>query len=321
MIASLPQTLAGAIDAELAPHAAKDLRAAAQALSEAYRNKSGIPRTLSPIERAAYLAVRFPSTFAVAAAVWLEFSRSVPNRAITSVLDIGAGPGTASLATQDQLPAGTRYTLIERDSGWRQTAERLARASKLDVQFQPGTFGTKTATHDVVVACYALGELPASEQPAAIDSLWQATASALIVIEPGTPKGFELVRSVREHTLERDAHAAAPCTHNLTCPMSANDWCHQPVRVARAAAHRAAKDAPLAYEDEKFSFVILTRKPPVHTASARIVRKPIRKPGHVHLDLCENGALQRTSIGKSAGPAYRAARDADWGQTWPPAED
>lgn len=321
MIASLPEALAGVIEHEISESSASQLRAAAQALSQAYRSRSGIPRTLSPQERAAYLAVRFPSTFAVANAVWREFAQIAATAQIESVIDLGAGPGTASLAAREHLPQSASFTLLERDAGWRTTAERLARALRANTSFRNAALTTNIPTHDAVIACYALGELPAEERNALTGKLWAVARKALIVIEPGTPAGFTVVRQIREQALALGAFAAAPCTHDLACPMSTNDWCHQPVRVARAAKHRSAKQAPLPYEDEKYSYVILTREPPPRHASGRIVRKPIKNPGHVHLDVCTEGELKRISIGKSAGPNYRAARDAAWGETWPSVDD
>ena len=54
----------------------------------------------------------------------------------------------------------------------------------------------------------------------------------LIVIEPGSPKGFRFIHDVREwflNTYERqEASIVAPCPHHLDCPMGgpARKWCH-----------------------------------------------------------------------------------------------
>ncbi|MDZ4870476.1 MAG: small ribosomal subunit Rsm22 family protein [Alphaproteobacteria bacterium] len=323
MIATLPEPLSRAIEAEIASIPASVLRAAATALSGAYRGKTVLGSALSPADRAAYLAVRFPSTFAVAKAVWNELANVIPMNGIRSVLDIGAGPGTAALAAQDIVDPGTRYTYLERDRGWLAPAQRLATAIGVapEIKHAALTRDTKLDPHDIVVACYALNELPPPERAAVVDTLWRAAKTALIIIEPGTPKGFDVVRSAREALLAQAAHAAAPCTHDAVCPMSVADWCHRPERVARSATHRGAKQAQLGFEDEKFSFVILTREPPRRFSTGRIVRKPMRNAGHVHLDLCTAEGLRRVTVARSDGPSYRDARDAAWGDVWPPYED
>jgi ribosomal protein RSM22 (predicted rRNA methylase) len=318
MIATLPAALSRAIEAEISSLPQAAVRAAAEDLSRAYRGKTAIRQALSPADRAAYLAVRFPSTFAAANEVWRELARVYPATDIRTVLDFGAGPGTASLATTAVLESGTRYTLLERDRGWSETAGRLARTLGLDAEFRHGAIGS-TDRHDAVVACYALGELAPADRGGAVDALWNSAAMALVVIEPGTPRGFEAVHDARKQILALGGHAAAPCGHDAACPMSASDWCHRPVRVARSALHRGAKQASLAFEDEKFSYVVLTREP-VAARPARIVRKPIRAKGHVHLDVCTPAGLSRVTVARSDGGAYRAARDASWGGVWPPGE-
>jgi ribosomal protein RSM22 (predicted rRNA methylase) len=175
--------------------------------------------------------------------------------------------------------------------------------------------------HDGVIACYALGELPQQERTAAIAALWSLAKKVFVVIEPGTPDGFENILRVRQHILASGGHAAAPCTHDAACPMNRADWCHRPVRVARSATHRAAKGAELSYEDEKFAYIVATRSAPLRRAPARIVRKPIRNAGHLHLDGCEADGIKRRTISRSDGKLYRTARDASWGDLWPPQDD
>jgi len=318
MIATLPATLSRAIEAEISSFPAHEIRRSAEALSRAYRGQAGIRERLAPVDRAAYLAVRFPSTFAAAGEVWREATRVIPPARIRSVLDVGAGPGTASLAAREILPSGTRYTLLERDAGWRDTAQRLAQTVGNEAAFRHGSIGA-VERQDVVIACYALGELGNAERAAALATLWAAAATALIVIEAGTPRGFETIVEARGHALKAGGHAAAPCAHDARCPMSADDWCHRPIRVARSAAHRSAKDAALAYEDEKFSYVVLTRDP-IANGPARIVRKPMHGTGHVHLDVCTPAGLDRVTVARSDRTLYRAARDASWGGVWPPRE-
>jgi ribosomal protein RSM22 (predicted rRNA methylase) len=319
MIAALPETLLNAVEAELQAHDLTAIRTAADALSLAYRGQRNIARTLSPVERAAYLAVRFPSTFAAVGVVCDQLARIIDPASIRSVLDVGAGPGTASLAAARVLPHA-KFHLFERDPGWRQTAERLCHAAGLDAGFRTAAIPTELAPQDAVIAAYALNELPQPEWAKAFAALWAAARHALILVEPGTPKGFAVIEAARAQALLAGAHAAAPCCHNDHCPMSTADWCHQPVRVARSSIHRAAKHGALPFEDEKFSYVILTRDPPRRDAPARIVRKPIRNAGHVHLDLCTAGTIQRVTIARSDKSLYRDARDADWGDAWPPGD-
>jgi ribosomal protein RSM22 (predicted rRNA methylase) len=50
-----------------------------------------------------------------------------------------------------------------------------------------------------------------------------------------------------------------------------------------------------------------------------VVRRPQIRKGQVLLDLCEpDEQLRRRTVTRRHGDLYRAARDADWGDAWPP---
>lgn len=284
----------------------------------AYRRESSVlPEALSDAERVAYLAVRLPATYAAISKTLMEVSRIEGPPAFRTLLDVGAGPGTASIAARHVYPSLTKFRQLERDPGWSDVAARLSTATGVVAAQEAGDFSTATiVTHDVVIAAYAINEAPKARLEATIQRLWQAAGSILLIVEPGTPDGFSLVRRAREICLENGGFAAAPCTHDATCPMSREDWCHSAVRVERSALHRKLKDAQLAFEDEKFAYVVMSRRPVPRHAGGRIVRRPIRSGGHVHLDLCDASGLHRATIARSNRAAYKAARAAEWGDAW-----
>ena len=129
----------------------------------------------------------------------------------------------------------------------------------------------------------------------------------------------------RDRLLAAGFRVAAPCPHSAACPIvPGEDWCHFAARVSRSSLHRQVKGGSLAYEDEKFSYVAAVRPPaadsPVVPAPARVVRRPQIRKGQVLLDLCEaDERLRRTTVTKRHGDLYKAARDAEWGDAWPPA--
>jgi len=309
-----PAPLAAAIALETADHPRAALRAAAETLSNSYRTGLAIPVTLTPVARAAYLAVRFPSTYAVAARVWSQVRARLGDRPVRTILDSGAGPGTASLAFA-ATTAGLRATLLERDAGWRPTALRLAGAAGLQADFVAGDAGGPgvAGRHDAVVASYVLNELAPERRISVVDALWRATGDVLVLIEPGTQAGFASIRAARDSLLSLGGHAIAPCTHGLACPVQEGDWCHFDVQVERTGLHRALKSGSLSHESAKFSYVALARTPPPVMSAGRIVRRPIRASGHAHFDLCREGRIERVTVSRRQRDQWRAARDAVWG--------
>lgn len=281
------------------------LARAAAALSEAYRAGRAAP--MGGAERlAAYLVTRMPATYAAAYAVLGEVRRLLGERAVTSVLDIGAGTGAASLAARHWFPEA-RLTLIERDAAMTPAArDWLPEAS-----FVSGDVRSMGALppHDLVMAAYSLGELGAAPGT----RMWRAAQVALVAIEPGTPRNFALIRDLRDQMLVAGAHMLAPCPGAMACPMAGDDWCHFAARVERSSLHRRVKGGALGYEDEKYSYVALAREA-VELPEARIIRHPQHKPGLVVLNLCTAQGLRQRPVAKRDRERFRTARQAAWGE-------
>src|SRR5271165_1849980 len=191
------------------------LQRAAAALSDAYR-EGRAPR-LSAVDRtAAYLATRMPATYAAAHSVLREVAPRI--EAIGSVLDAGAGTGAASLAASAHFPEA-RITLVERDSAFAGAARQWLPDATL---IASDIVHIDIPTHDLIIAAYSLGEFGARLAA----RLWQAARVALVLVEPGTPRGFALIRQVRSDLLAAGARMIAPCPAETPCPIADPDWCH-----------------------------------------------------------------------------------------------
>ncbi|MDU1665711.1 MAG: small ribosomal subunit Rsm22 family protein, partial [Bradyrhizobium sp.] len=109
-------------------------------------------------------------------------------------------------------------------------------------------------------------------------------------------------------------HVAAPCPHAAACPLIAPDWCHFVQRLARSRAHRELKGADVPFEDEKFSFIALTRQPASQRPGARVLAQPLVTKVGATAKLCRaDGTAAVVSIPRRDKPAFAAARRWDWG--------
>jgi len=298
-------------------------RATAQ-LSEHYKAADfSTPAVASEVHRAAYLAVRLPATYAAISRVFAEIKLRVPEAEIASLLDLGAGPGTALFAASEVFPQLQQATLVESDAGWLAQGKRLAERSKSPVvqkaQWikQDLRSGLSCEKHDLVVISYTLGELPQAAAEAVLNKAWRCAGKFLVLIEPGTRRGFAAINAARSALLANAAAILAPCPHHFTCPMAAvGDWCHFSQRVERTSQHRQLKGGALGYEDEKFSYLVAAKNNSPSTG-ARIVRHPGKHSGHVKLALCTaKGQIENRTITRSSKDAYKRARKAEWGDAW-----
>jgi ribosomal protein RSM22 (predicted rRNA methylase) len=317
----LPKYLASALEIEVISRSPRELARAAADLSTRYRDNSSrseraLLRTSADVD--AYAAYRLPATFAAIHAALLAVRERRRGWQPTTLLDVGSGPGTAAWAAVELWPDFDRVTLLDRDDRMIDLGKRLARHApsfamqsatwlRTDVSRQ-----WEGATHELVIAAYVLGELPAARRSDLAERLWSVAADTLVIVEPGTPTGFELVRQARDQLREAGALTLAPCPHNDACPMGADDWCHFAQRVTRTPLHRRIKAGALPFEDEKFSYAALSH----HEGSpiaGRVLRHPQIRRGHIQLEVCTPEGLERRVVTRRDPGAFRQARKTRWG--------
>jgi ribosomal protein RSM22 (predicted rRNA methylase) len=321
----LPEGLLAAIEREVQDVERKRLARAAAELTRCYRSADfSAPPIRTHEGRAAYLTVRLPATYAANWRVFSEIRQRAPGVEINSVLDLATGPGTALFAAAEVFSTLRQATLMESDAAWLDVGRRLA-ANSSHPWLRQATWRHhdlrktfESPAHDLVVISYSLGELASHVAQALLHRAWRLARRFLVVIEPGTTRGFGVVHGARSLLISEDAQILAPCPHSASCPMAGTrDWCHFAQRLERTSAHRQVKTASLAYEDEKFSYFVASRAT-LAPVPARIVRHPRVHSGHVQLTLCaRSGQLQTRTVARSDGPAYKLARHAEWGDAWP----
>ena len=122
------------------------------------------------------------------------------------------------------------------------------------------------------------------------------------------------MHAVRALLLESGAHMVAPCPHDQACPMLATgDWCHFAARLERTAAHRRLKSGLLGYEDEKFSYLAVSRNSG-RLPAARVLAPPRAGSGKVELKLCESdGGAKIRLFTRRGGSDFKRARRLIWG--------
>ena len=314
----LPPALRDAVDAALEGASAAALAEASARLTSRYRGeiRDGRFHVSEDDAARAYLAARLPATFAAVRAVMAAVEERMPDFAPRSLLDLGAGPGTALWAAHDTWASLDDALMIEGSAAMRRWGERLAAAAPpfarawRDLDFARG-LGAQDK-RDLVTIAYVLDELEDAARAALVETAWAATGSLLLIVEPGTPAGWQRILDARARLLDAGAHVIAPCAHEAPCPIVPPDWCHFSRRVARTKIHLRSKGAVVPFEDEKFIYLAAAREPAPH--AARVLAPPRASSGKVGLKLClPSGVVENRLVTKREGELFKTARRLDWG--------
>jgi ribosomal protein RSM22 (predicted rRNA methylase) len=313
----LPAELKAALEACLQGVARDDLATRAAAISNTYREGGGSGAIKTEADALAYALARMPATYAAVAASLNALCEIRPDFAPTSLLDVGAGPGTATWVAAEAFSSLKEFTLLDANSALRALALDLGRRSTRlsEMRHERGEARAALAeadAADLVVASYMVGEIDEAERSALTELMWAKTKDTLLIIEPGTPAGFSRIIALRQQLIALDAHVATPCPHDGKCPLTAPDWCHFTQRLPRSRAHKQVKGAELPFEDEKFIYVALTRAT-VARRPARVLAQPAVSKVGVTAKLCTPDGLVIAKVPRRAKADYAHAKRWRWG--------
>ena len=313
----LPAELKAALEARLYGLSRNEAAARAARISQTYRGGGNSAAIRSEADALAYALARMPATYAAVTASLNALREIRPDFAPQSLLDVGAGPGTATWAAAEAWPSLKRFTLLDANGALRELALDLGRGSTRlrDMDYHHHEAGTALAgaeAADLVVASYLIGEMDDAARENLAARMWAKTRDTLLVVEPGTPAGAARIIALRQQLIGLGAHVAAPCPHNGPCPLQPPDWCHFTQRLQRSQAHQQIKGADLPFEDEKFSYVALTRAP-VTSRPARVLAQPIVSKVEVTAKLCTSEGLEMARVPRRVKADYARARRWRWG--------
>lgn len=207
---------------------------------------------------------------------------------LETILDFGAGPGTASWALRDSMDTAS---LSFPFTHWIDTAQI---PHWFDL-FQTGKSSQGTNAEDFLgknvkgsklgVFSYSLTEL---EQ---IPSWW-SQLEALMILEPSTQEDGRRLQTLRTTLIQKGFSIWAPCTHEKECPLLLNskkDWCHD--RLFFSAPDWFRKMESFLPWDNKtltFSYLLARRKARVHpsTQQVRVIGDTLAEKGKTRQMIC-----------------------------------
>src|ERR1700722_6229485 len=180
----LPAELKEALDAKLQGLSRRDAADRAAIISQTYRGGGGSGAIQSEADALAYALARMPATYAAVTASLNALREIAPDFAPASLLDVGAGPGTAAWAAAEAFPSLVEFTLLDANSALRALALDLFRDSSrlAAIKYSLGDARAalaEAAAADLVVASYMIGEIDDAERSALAGLLWAKTRDTL----------------------------------------------------------------------------------------------------------------------------------------------
>jgi SAM-dependent methyltransferase len=224
----------------------------------------------------AYLYRKMPYHYMIFKQILSEVKVRMPkNFKPESVLDYGAGLGSGLWAGQHLFGDSIkRIAAVEPSTAMRKLGKYITEEINEkcnnsilwvdSLSMIPGIGGDK-GKFDLVLVGYVLQEVPTARQrELLVEALWSRVreGGVMVLVEPGSPKGYRFINSFREWILAKDREEAclvAPCPHHKTCPMAANPekWCHfssLTQRLPKSVFPKLTKEQDIV--NEKYSYIV-----------------------------------------------------------------
>ncbi len=314
----IPDLLEFAIENKVSEYNIKELKESALNLSKRYMESERTGDTLlkTNLDTVAYSVIRMPATYS-AIRTCLEKVNEIYDFDIKSVLDIGSGTGAAEWAITDVYENVLDITCLEREKGMREISKNYFSYSDelKNVKFIEADIlkdDLNEVKKDLCVLSYIINELDENDRLKVIEKAIDAVNKVLLVVEPGTPEGFNNVKIIRDYLYGKGYKIIAPCTGFMgRCDIPENDWCASSVRVQRTKTHKYLKDAEIGFEDEKFSYIAICKENVdfnLNDNVRRILRHPKIENGRVTVKFCQNGEIIEKVITKKDKELFKKVK-------------
>lgn len=253
-------------------------------------------RRLASAYVAFYLTTNLPKLEAVfewLPTEWLEQIKS------STFIDLGAGPGTFSLAFREWAKTPVEVIQLETSATMREQAKKiwdgLYPSEKLSQVSQArDCFGERKS----LLFGHSANEMGPD---VAIRYIKELNPDHVLFIEPGTKEFFPQMLKIREALISMGFHIIYPCPSSQNCPLenSSSDWCHQFVQVRQD--HDVERLTQMAKKDRRhlpLTVHAYSKQSFKNQAMTRIVRVFPETKFSFEWDVCELNVIKRYQIMK-----------------------
>lgn len=211
-------------------------------------------------------------------------------------IDLGAGPGTFSIAWKLEGASGPFYQ-IELSELMKEQGRKLWNGLFQDKLYQGNRWEWKTERPKFLLFGHSANEM---KLETVIKYIEDINPDHILFIEPGTKEFFPKMLEIRDYLLNHKFHVLYPCPKPLPCPMrNGEDWCHQFIQVKQS--DEVERLSQMARKDRKLlplTVQAFSRSFSMTNPEERLVRVfPETKFSH-EWEVCHNNHLERYQIMK-----------------------
>lgn len=221
---------------------------------------------------------------------WIEELRKC------DLVDLGAGPGTYSLAWKE-LGGKGNFFQIETSRLMKEQGKKIWEGLYPDQLFQSSRWEGKSEKSRFLIFGHSANEM---DPEVAIRYIQEINPDHILFIEPGTKEFFPKMLSIRNHLLNDKFNVLYPCPEPLKCPMEGtSDWCHQFIHVRQdPEIERISQMAKLDRKLLPLTVQAYSRTFTYSNPHERVVRVLAETKFSHEWEVCHNNELQHYQLMK-----------------------
>lgn len=323
--ANLPQPIEKAIEQLLTQEESTSWVSAAEKLHQRYLDREqGESYIQSEADALAYVALRFPATYAQIIGTFHAVREAIPSWQPKTVLDIGSGPGTGVFAAQSMWPNIESAKCIDANRNLLNLGERIVDTAEIpvDVHWYRDNIRKKlegTGSYDLVLFANVLNEFSAKEIERHLDAAYQLCTGVMVIVEPGTSYGNAVIEQSAKHFAATKS-LVAPYIEGNFVP-STDYWIHFSQRFIRPEFQRRLRQHMRSsslmasdWENTKYSYVAISKIPSAMQAWGRSIGPVKKQKGYIEVPVLIKDEIVHIKVMKRNKSKYTFAKDLQWGE-------
>lgn len=279
-----------------------------------------------------YLAVRAPSTYSQIYGALESIKKLNPNWQPKNILDIGSGPGTAIWAAAEIFSSLKNGTAVEMDNNFIKAGQSiLTSIPEINIVWEltdlSKSLPKTEEIFDLVILANILNEMDEKTKNKVLSFAQNHSKGILLILEPGTPYGYEVVKQSAE-TLKTDKdYLVTPYIDNIFIDSEEVTFTQKIKRpdFQKRVRHLQRKNEqlekprllpPSDWEESKYYYLAYSKFPNEITPTARLIDAPKPLKPFVELKILTGRGIRTERVFKKDRELYKKAKKLNRGDTF-----